>query len=71
MTEERETPKFREHLREMSGALKGIGRDIETDVSDAPHVAKEGAKNALAKAAGIRRTPMKEWSEPESSTEPR
>ncbi len=47
--------------------MAGIGRDVKTDVVDAPHLAKEGAKNAFAKAAGIRRTPMREWSEPEPS----
>lgn len=66
MTDETERPRFREHLREMREALGGIGKDIETDVSHAPHLAKEGTKNALARAAGIRRTPMHEWSEPES-----
>jgi hypothetical protein len=66
MTEAAERPRFREHLREMSEALAGIGRDVGHDVADAPHLAKEGTKNALAKAAGIRRTPMHEWSEPSS-----
>lgn len=66
MTDETERPRFREHLHEMREALGGIGKDIETDVSHAPHLAKEGTKNALARAAGIRRTPMHEWSEPES-----
>lgn len=63
MTEEIERPQFRAHLREMREALSGIGKDVRTDVVDAPHVAKEGAKNAFARAAGIRRTPMREWSE--------
>jgi hypothetical protein len=53
----------------MREALAGIGKDVKTDVADAPHVAKEGAKNAFARAAGIRRTPIHEWSEPESSNE--
>jgi hypothetical protein len=30
----------------------------------AGHRAKEGTKNALASAAGVKRTPMKEWSAP-------
>ena len=47
-----------------------LGKDVKLDVADAPHVAKEGTKNALARAAGIRRTPMREWSEP-SADEPK
>jgi len=70
MTEEPEPPRFREHLREMSEALAGIGRDVKTDVADAPHVAKEGTKNALARAAGVRRTPMHEWTEPGAKETP-
>lgn len=64
MTDESERPRFREHFRDMRKALGGIGRDVVIDVADAPHLAKEGTKNALARAAGIRRTPMKEWTEP-------
>lgn len=67
MTEETERPRFREHLHDVRTALGNIGRDVKTDVSDAPHVAEEATKNALARAAGIRRTPMKEWTEPGSS----
>jgi hypothetical protein len=67
MTEETERPRFREHLHEIGKALEGIGKDVEIDVADAPHVAKEGTKNALARAAGIRRTPMREWTEPAST----
>lgn len=48
----------------MREALAGIGKDVEIGVADAPHLAKQGAKNAMARAAGIRRTPMQEWSEP-------
>jgi hypothetical protein len=70
MTEESDRPRFREHLQELHEALRGIGKDVEIDVSDAPHKAKEGTRNALALAAGIRRTPMREWSEP-ASEEPR
>ncbi|MGI0054169.1 MAG: hypothetical protein ACREBZ_00365 [Thermoplasmata archaeon] len=62
MTEEAR-PKFREHLHEMREALAGIGKDVERDVADAPHLAKEGTKSALARAAGIRRTPLREWSD--------
>lgn len=65
MSKETEPPRLREHLREMREALTGLGNDVRTDVADAPHLAKEGAKNAMARAAGIRRSPMKEWSEPE------
>lgn len=67
MTEETEPPRIREHLHEMREALSGLGKDVRTDVADAPHLAKEGARNAMARAAGIRRSPMKEWSEPESA----
>ncbi|MGA8303961.1 MAG: hypothetical protein WA691_00660 [Thermoplasmata archaeon] len=66
MTDESDPPRFREHLHEIRQALGGIARDVEIDVADAPRLAKEGTKNTLAKAAGIRRGRMKEWSEPES-----
>lgn len=65
MSEEKEQPRFREHLRDMRRAMGGIGRDVEIDVAGAPRLAKAGTKNALARAAGVRRTPMKEWAEPE------
>jgi len=64
MSDEHEAPRFREHLHEMREAIGGLGKDVKTDVADAPHVVKEGTKNAFARAAGIRRTPMREWSEP-------
>jgi hypothetical protein len=64
MNEETDRPRLREHLREVKNALRGIGKDVELDVADAPHVVKEGTQNALARAAGIRKTPMHEWSEP-------
>lgn len=67
MTEESDQPRFREHLHQMRAALGGIGKDVKIDVADAPRLAREGAKNTLAKAAGIRRTPMREWSEPEAT----
>jgi hypothetical protein len=63
MTEENDRPRFREHLHEMREALGGIGKDAKIEVADAPHLAKEGTKNVLARAAGIRRTPMREWTE--------
>jgi hypothetical protein len=66
MTDEIDRPRFREHLHEMGEALGGMGKDVASDVADAPHLAKEGTKNALARAAGVRRTPMREWSEPAS-----
>jgi len=64
MTDEPDRPRFREHLREMREAMGGIGKDVEINVADAPHLVKEGTKNALARGAGVRRTPMREWSEP-------
>lgn len=48
----------------MREALGGLGKDVETDVAHAPHLAKEGTKNALARAAGIRRTTLREWTDP-------
>jgi hypothetical protein len=70
MTDEIDRPRFREHLHEMRKALGGIGKDVEIGVVDAPHKAKEGTKNALARAAGIRRTTLREWTEP-ASEEPK
>ncbi len=67
MTDDTDRTRFREHLREMRQALGGIGRDVKIDVTDAPRLAREGTKNALARAAGVRRTPMREWTDPESS----
>jgi len=66
MTEEGEQPRFREHLHELREALTSVGKDVELDVADAPHLAKEGTKNALARAAGLRRKPIRAWSEPPS-----
>jgi hypothetical protein len=56
-------------MHEMREALSGLSKDVELDVADAPHVVKEGTKNALARAAGVRRTPMREWTEPDSGAE--
>jgi len=67
MTDEGEKPRFREHLHDLREALGSVGKDVELDVADAPHLAKEGTKNALARAAGLRRKPMREWSEPSSN----
>jgi hypothetical protein len=63
MTDDSERPRFREHLHEMREAIGGIGKDVGTSVVDAPHRAKEGTKNAFARAAGIKKTPIEEWSE--------
>lgn len=61
-------PKLREHLRELGHALRGIGHDVELDAANAPAAVKEGTKDTLARAAGIRRSAMREWHErpPES-----
>ncbi len=66
MTDEADRPHFREHLHQMREALGGIGKDARTEVADAPHLVKDGTKNALARAAGIRRAPMRKWTEPTS-----
>lgn len=66
MTDDSDRPRFREHLHEMREALGGIGKDVAVDVTGAPRLAKEGTKNALARAAGIRRSKMREWTEPGS-----
>jgi hypothetical protein len=66
MSDPADRPKFREHLREIGQALGGIGKDVELGATNAPRAAKEGARNAMAKAAGIRRTPLKEWSDADS-----
>lgn len=64
MSDEGDRPQFREHLREIRKSLGGIGKDIEIDVAEAPRLAKKGTKRALARAAGIRQTPIQEWAEP-------
>lgn len=46
-----------------SGTARAAGAARDAMVS-AGHRAKEGTKNALATAAGVRRTPMREWSAP-------
>ena len=48
-----------------SGAAYAAGATRDA-VLDAGHRAKEGTKNAFAAAAGVRRTPMREWSPPSS-----
>jgi len=66
MTDSTDQPGFREHLRQIRQAFGGIGKDVEIDLAHAPHLAKEGTKNALARAAGIRRGSMREWTQPET-----
>jgi hypothetical protein len=46
-----------------SGASRAGAATRDAFVS-AGHRAKEGTKNALASAAGVRRTPIREWSSP-------
>lgn len=67
MPEETETPRFREHLHEMRKALGGIGHDVRTDVTAAPHLAEEKTKDLMARAAGVRRKHMRQWAEPSST----
>jgi len=64
MTDSTNQPGFREHLRQIRQAFGGLGKDVEIDVANAPRLAKEGTRNALARAAGVRRGSMREWSEP-------
>jgi hypothetical protein len=66
MTDSPDQPGFREHLRQIRQAFGGIGKDVKIDVTNAPRLAKEGTKNALARAAGIRRTSMREWTNPDA-----
>ncbi|HTP54891.1 MAG TPA: hypothetical protein VML94_08065 [Thermoplasmata archaeon] len=67
MTDEPDSAGFRDHLRQIRQAFGGIGKDVKIDVANAPRLAKEGTKNALARAAGVRRGSMREWSEPEAA----
>jgi hypothetical protein len=69
MPDEAERPRFREHLHEIRESLGGIGKDVAIDVANSPHLAKEGAKNAMARAAGVKRTPVREWTEPSPETQ--
>jgi hypothetical protein len=64
MADQDDRTEVREHLREIRRALGGIGQDVKVDLEDAPHNVKEGTRNTLARAAGIKRTPMREWSPP-------
>lgn len=51
-----------------SGTARAAGAARDAMV-DAGHRAKEGTKNALASAAGVKRTPMKGWSAPEKESD--
>jgi hypothetical protein len=66
MADEKDQPQLREHLRAMRRALGGIGKDVEIEVADTPRTVKEGTKNTFARAAGVRRAPMREWTPPAS-----
>ena len=68
MTDDPARPRIREHLSDLGRAIGAVGKDIELDVADAPHLAKQGTKNAMARAAGIKRTPLEEWS-PDGTTD--
>jgi len=46
-----------------SGTVRAAGAARDAVVA-AGHAAKKGTKNALAAAAGVKRTPMQEWSPP-------
>jgi len=51
-----------------SGTARAAGAARDAVVT-AGKRAKEGTKNAFAAAAGVRRTPMRQWSSPESGSE--
>jgi hypothetical protein len=70
MTEESEAPRLRDHLREMGHALGAIGKDVEKDVADAPHLTKEATKGAFARAAGLKHKPIHAWSDPDPEPAP-
>jgi hypothetical protein len=48
-----------------SGAIRAATATRDA-LESAGHATKESTKNALASLAGVRRTPMKEWSPPSS-----
>jgi hypothetical protein len=50
-------------------ALSRAGVVSRDAISAAGHKAKVGTRNALATAAGVKRTPMKEWSAPTTSSD--
>ncbi len=53
----------------VAGAVSTAARATGEAISNAGHRASEGTKNALASAAGVRRTPMKEWHPPSPAAE--
>lgn len=50
-----------------SGATR-LGEATRDGIDAVGHRTVEGTKNALASAAGVRRTPMKQWSDPGSAS---
>jgi hypothetical protein len=52
-----------------AGTARAAGAARDAMVS-AGHKAKESTKNALATAAGVRKTPMREWSPPTTDESP-
>lgn len=66
---------------QVKGGLKNVGRGIGDGTTRfagatrdafeaAGHRAKEGTRNALAAAAGVKRTPMKKWEYPTEESPP-
>ena len=53
----------------VSGAARAGAATAEA-LQAAGHATKEGTKNAFASMAGLRRTPMKEWTKPGSDDPP-
>ena len=51
-----------------SGTARAAGAMVDSVVT-AGKKAKQGTKNALATAAGVKRTPMKEWTPPSTEEE--
>jgi len=69
-----------EEVRRLPGRIASAGREIGAGTAraagvardamvSAGHRAKEGTKNALASAAGVKRTPMRQWSPPSSGND--
>lgn len=48
----------------VAGAVSSAASRTGEAIASAGHRASEGTKNALASAAGVKRTPMKEWHAP-------
>jgi|HubBroStandDraft_1064217.scaffolds.fasta_scaffold12819_2 hypothetical protein len=53
----------------IGSAASRAGAATRDAVVGAGHRAKVGTRNALASAAGVKRTPMKEWSSPTTSAD--